>query len=94
MFPQFNLSHFTPFQNSQVVVSFPTHRLIKLRLKKSKVRSCQKVEMIEKQVETDDDELSDDIPKGQILWIRGLTRLQHQVKQLKKQNMLNYHSII
>jgi len=39
------------------------------------------IEMIERRtVDVDQDDLSDDLgQRGQILWIRGITRLQHQV---------------
>jgi len=40
------------------------------------------IEMIERRttVDVDPDDLSDDLcQRGQILWIRGITRLQHQV---------------
>ena len=62
----------------QVVTSIPSHHLVKLKCSFGS-KSGQEIEMLEKQVETDDDDLSDELPRGQILWIRGLTRLQHQV---------------
>lgn len=37
------------------------------------------MEMMEKQNESEDEELSDHVPRGRMLWIRGLTRLQNQV---------------
>jgi len=41
--------------------------------------SPQEIEQMEK--EADEDMLPDDGQRGQILWIRGLSRLQHQVSQ-------------
>ena len=38
------------------------------------------MEMIEKQKEPEEEAIDDLTPRGQILWIRGLTRLQHQVR--------------
>ena len=64
----------------QIVTCIPTHRLPKnLTLGAA---SVQEIEMIERQIDTEE-ELSDDAPRGQLLWIRGLTRLQHQVHGLQ-----------
>jgi len=41
--------------------------------------SNQEVEKIEKEIEEDEDPAAAAARRGQILWVRGLNRLQHQV---------------
>jgi Ca2+ transporting ATPase len=61
----------------QLVTSVPTHRLPgKLSLRGSAAK--QEIEMNERQAEPEEEIVDDLTPRGQILWIRGLTRLQHQ----------------
>jgi Ca2+ transporting ATPase len=38
------------------------------------------IEVNERQAEPEEEIIDDLTPRGQILWIRGLTRLQHQVR--------------
>lgn len=54
----------------------PTHPFPK------KVVSAEEaeIEMNERQKEPEEETVDDLAPRGQILWIRGLTRLQHQVR--------------
>ena len=75
----------------QVITSIPTHHL-------PHMFSCgsatpEEIEMIEKAMDEDQvdaNQMGDDMGKrGQILWIRGLTRLQHQVR-----NYFIQHSLI
>jgi len=40
----------------------------------------QEIELNERQPEPEEETVEDLTPRGQILWIRGLTRLQHQVE--------------
>lgn len=44
--------------------------------------STPEIEMNERQKEPEEETVDDLAPRGQILWIRGLTRLQHQVRPL------------
>jgi Ca2+ transporting ATPase len=60
----------------QVVTTIPTHRLPK-KLVLGEVTHAE-IEMLEKAVE--EDHLDEAGQRGQILWIRGLTRLQHQIR--------------
>ena len=41
--------------------------------------SNQEVELIEKEIEEEEDGAAAAAGRGQILWVRGLNRLQHQV---------------
>lgn len=64
----------------QVVTSVPTHPFPK----KLVSAATSEIEMNERQKEAEDETVDDLAPRGQILWIRGLTRLQHQVGPLGK----------
>lgn len=59
----------------QLVTCIPTHRLPKNMVLGA--ASPEEIERMEKDVE--EDAMNDEAGRGQILWIRGLTRLQHQV---------------
>jgi len=62
----------------QLVTSVPTDRLPS----RSWFRGAadkQEIELNERQPEPEEETVDDLTPRGQILWIRGLTRLQHQV---------------
>lgn len=54
------------------------------------------IELIEKRtVDVEPDDLSDDLgQRGQILWIRGITRLQHQVHAVHTSGSLTYSTPI
>lgn len=63
----------------QVVTCVPSHRLpTKLSLMGAASKQNE-IEENERQAEPEDETIDDLTPRGQILWIRGLTRLQHQV---------------
>jgi len=51
------------------------------------------IEMIERRtVDVEPDDLSDDLgQRGQILWIRGITRLQHQVSSLTTSSLVIWY---
>ena len=67
------------------MTSVPTHRLI-AKLPFGAAAAKQEIELNERQPEPEEETVEDLTPRGQILWIRGLTRLQHQVCQ----SMANY----
>jgi len=46
--------------------------------------SDQEVEEIQKAIEEEEDAAAAAARRGQILWVRGLSRLQHQVKSLSR----------
>ena len=52
------------------------------------------IEMIERRtIDVEPDDLSDDLgQRGQILWIRGITRLQHQVSFITTSSSESTHS--
>uniref|UniRef100_T1G8G7 Calcium-transporting ATPase n=1 Tax=Helobdella robusta TaxID=6412 RepID=T1G8G7_HELRO len=56
----------------QVITTIPTHPF-------PKKPKTPEIEMYERQAEAEEEAVDDITPRGQILWIRGLTRLQHQV---------------
>jgi len=63
----------------QLVTSVPSESLVlpwKLSLAAA---DKQEIELNERQPEPEEETVDDLTPRGQILWIRGLTRLQHQV---------------
>ena len=62
----------------QLVTSVPTDRLPG-RLPFGPAAAKQEIELNERQPEPEEETVDDLTPRGQILWIRGLTRLQHQV---------------
>lgn len=62
----------------QLVTCIPTHRLPKNMVLGA--ASPEEIERLEQEVEEDAN--ADEAGRGQILWIRGLTRLQHQVCRL------------
>jgi len=60
------------------VTSVPTDKLPgKLPFRAADTK--QEIELNERQPEPEEETVEDLTPRGQILWIRGLTRLQHQV---------------
>jgi len=61
----------------QVVTSIPTRTLPRAMTLGS--ASNKEVEEIEKAIDEEDDTAAAAARRGQILWVRGLSRLQHQV---------------
>jgi len=61
------------------VTSVPTDKLPGKLGKLGAAADKQEIELNERQPEPEDETVDDLTPRGQILWIRGLTRLQHQV---------------
>jgi len=57
----------------------PSHRLPGKLGKLGAAADKQEIELNERQPEPEEETVDDLTPRGQILWIRGLTRLQHQV---------------
>ena len=65
----------------QLVTTMPTAKLPKKFVMGTATE--QEIEMMEREADTIDNMEVDDMGRrGQILWIRGLTRLQHQVGSL------------
>jgi len=62
----------------QLVTSVPTD-MLPSRLALRPAADKQEIELNERQPEPEEETVEDLTPRGQILWIRGLTRLQHQV---------------
>jgi len=62
----------------QLVTSVPTD-ILPGRLPLGPAAAKQEAELNERQPEPEEETVEDLTPRGQILWIRGLTRLQHQV---------------
>ena len=62
----------------QLVTSVPTD-MLPGRLTLRPAADKQEIELNERQPEPEEETVEDLTPRGQILWIRGLTRLQHQV---------------
>jgi len=62
----------------QLVTSVPTD-ILPFRLPLGPAAAKQEAELNERQPEPEEETVEDLTPRGQILWIRGLTRLQHQV---------------
>jgi len=62
----------------QLVTSVPTD-ILPGRLSFRPAAAKQEIELNERQPEPEEETVEDLTPRGQILWIRGLTRLQHQV---------------
>jgi len=72
-----NITHLTCLK---VVTCIPTHRLPgKLTLGATSKQN--EIEINERQAEPEEEAVDELTPRGQILWIRGLTRLQHQVSE-------------
>ena len=56
--------------------------------------SAQEIEMMERESINDDASMVEDMgSRGQILWIRGLTRLQHQVRTPLRRSTSNQASL-
>ena len=66
--------------SAQLVTSVPTHRLPGRLPFGRGAAGKQEIELNERQPEPEEETVDDLTPRGQILWIRGLTRLQHQVR--------------
>lgn len=63
----------------QLITCIPTHRLPQSMTMGA--ASAQEIEMMERESMNDDASMVEDMgSRGQILWIRGLTRLQHQIR--------------
>jgi len=63
----------------QLVTCVPTHKLPQSMTMGA--ASAQEIEMMERESMNDDASMVEDMgSRGQILWIRGLTRLQHQIR--------------
>jgi len=65
----------------QLVTSVPTDMLPKRLPQLRRAADKQEIELNERQPEPEEETVEDLTPRGQILWIRGLTRLQHQVER-------------
>ena len=72
---------------SQLVTCVPTHKLPQSMTMGA--ASAQEIEMMERESMNDDASMVEDMgSRGQILWIRGLTRLQHQVSAYLRTHLL------